>query len=181
MARRIIPADAGSTTIISGPATYSRDHPRGCGEHKFSLIHSALPFGSSPRMRGAPSLQSLTAPSIGIIPADAGSTISCIVLCIWLKDHPRGCGEHVALSARVIHWQGSSPRMRGAPVSACMRVTFTGIIPADAGSTRLPLMDICPDRDHPRGCGEHIQGSHAGDSRGGSSPRMRGAPAMPHL
>ena len=30
---RIIPADAGSTTVLSSTTFMSRDHPRGCGEH----------------------------------------------------------------------------------------------------------------------------------------------------
>ena len=34
----IIPADAGSTTGCSDAATRDRDHPRGCGEHRRSLL-----------------------------------------------------------------------------------------------------------------------------------------------
>ena len=30
---RITPADAGKTTELSGILTFSKDHPRGCGEN----------------------------------------------------------------------------------------------------------------------------------------------------
>ena len=52
--RRIIPADAGSTTMESWTKTWSRDHPRGCGEHLCGRIRPPRIRGSSPRMRGAP-------------------------------------------------------------------------------------------------------------------------------
>ena len=52
-----------------------------------------------------------------------------------LRDHPRVCGEHVPVRglARII--AGSSPRMRGTPLTRFMEDTA--------------------DQDHPRVCGEH--------------------------
>ena len=50
---RIIPADAGSTSPITGTARSSRDHPRGCGEHGHPGFIHDFGAGSSPRMRGA--------------------------------------------------------------------------------------------------------------------------------
>ena len=50
---RIIPADAGSTTITIGIFTVSGDHPRGCGEHATRKSPDDSWVGSSPRMRGA--------------------------------------------------------------------------------------------------------------------------------
>ena len=50
----------------------------------------------------------------GIIPADAGSTHMDRVISAYIRDHPRGCGEHTEM-LNAINWQrGSSPRMRGA-------------------------------------------------------------------
>ena len=91
------------------------------------------------------------------------------------EDHPRGCGEHIQAMRETVSREGSSPRMRGAPAPCRPSCEDSGIIPADAGSTRLPLMDICPDRDHPRGCGEHFVSSSIRQGHLGSSPRMRGA------
>ena len=91
------------------------------------------------------------------------------------EDHPRGCGEHIQAMRETVSREGSSPRMRGAPAPCRPSCEDSGIIPADAGSTRLPLMDICPDRDHPRGCGEHSPIIRQNDPGKGSSPRMRGA------
>ena len=60
-------------------------------------------------------------------------------------------------------------------ISSASRL-LSGIIPADAGSTRPAGPDPRGWLDHPRGCGEHFYGSHRGSDRQGSSPRMRGAP-----
>ena len=73
-ARRIIPADAGSTVTAS-------------------LIQLIL-LGSSPRMRGALPVQINVADCARIIPADAGSTRGTYDSPLKTWDHPRGCGEH---------------------------------------------------------------------------------------
>ena len=92
-----------------------------------------------------------------------------------LQDHPRGCGEHIV----VVYWralvEGSSPRMRGALTSNFGKQIPDGIIPADAGSTRLSYFLSYISKDHPRGCGEHLTDNLKGDVEQGSSPRMRGA------
>ena len=71
----------------------------------------------------------------GIIPADAGSTVSVLMNWTVMKDHPRGCGEHCRPLVRSARYRGSSPRMRGALRRACPCCAIVGIIPADAGST----------------------------------------------
>ena len=50
----IIPADAGSTSLMFFGRFGRRDHPRGCGEHGKGLKNGGISPGSSPRMRGAP-------------------------------------------------------------------------------------------------------------------------------
>ena len=132
---RIIPADAGSTkprTTRNGP---SRDHPRGCGEHTLIDRPARVGIGSSPRMRGALSKWVSDNSDLGIIPADAGSTASSRVTCIPWPDHPRGCGEHSGCFSFHSSVTGSSPRMRGAPMTWLDERTLRRIIPADAGST----------------------------------------------
>ena len=49
--RRIIPADAGSTTPFLDMSVCDEDHPRGCGEHALILMKLMNLKGSSPRMR----------------------------------------------------------------------------------------------------------------------------------
>ena len=91
---RIIPADAGSTTIRAANANYDRDHPRGCGEHQSQLTTAQGNRGSSPRMRGALGKVHVSYVIGGIIPADAGSTWRRACPRCHRLDHPRGCGEH---------------------------------------------------------------------------------------
>ena len=66
--------------------------------------------------------------------------------------------------------------MRGAPKVVPCILTGRRIIPADAGSTDDPGRRRHPSMDHPRGCGEHLSSSRSYLLKGGSSPRMRGAP-----
>ena len=71
---------------------------------------------------------------------------------------------------------GSSPRMRGARYEFVKPADHAGIIPADAGSTSMPVSMAQWEQDHPRGCGEHGETQVSGVITLGSSPRMRGAP-----
>ena len=52
------------------------------------------------------------------------------------------------------------------------------IIPADARSTTTGYTICLASWDHPRGCGEHVDGCGVVGSQAGSSPRMRGALAL---
>ena len=96
--------------------------------------------GSSPRMRGARPETIRQKLKVGIIPADAGSTIQAICRVLSVKDHPRGCGEHDIDLDDATNNEGSSPRMRGAQMFSTTASAGLGIIPADAGST---LKDHC--------------------------------------
>ena len=72
--KRIIPADAGSTTAFTPIERILEDHPRGCGEHSVLPTSGPTLTGSSPRMRGAQDVGHADVDLLGIIPADAGST-----------------------------------------------------------------------------------------------------------
>ena len=94
LASRIIPAYAGSTTLVT-------------------VVITQL-MGSSPRMRGARSYHLQITAKGGIIPAYAGSTGSRTTGRPSRRDHPRVCGEHRPQAIQVQYESGSSPRMRGA-------------------------------------------------------------------
>ena len=66
-------------------------------------------------MRGALTVTTGGQAQDGIIPADAGSTLSAVSCEIPAEDHPRGCGEHLRSFMPLVKMMGSSPRMRGAP------------------------------------------------------------------
>ena len=155
MTDRIIPADAGSTHRLCTAMPSPMDHPRGCGEHITRSFAGAGGWGSSPRMRGAPCGLLFALAVGGIIPADAGSTTRHHPPDSLRQDHPRGCGEHGVMLAIAKPGGGSSPRMRGAHAIDWTQCDMTGIIPADAGSTRTSSSSRTAGKDHPRGCGEH--------------------------
>ena len=170
-----IPADAGSTLTSRVVACARWDHPRGRGEHGTAPSRPARWAGSSPRTRGAPRLGREVPHRVGIIPADAGSTLTCASPTCGQGDHPRGRGEHVdTLYSLGVH-EGSSPRTRGALELSLDADQLTGIIPADAGSTPGDLRGVEGHRDHPRGRGEHKRTHTQRSCPCGSSPRTRGA------
>ena len=130
-------------------------------------------------MRGARDLPSGSIRAGGIIPAEAGSTLSTSARPLLTRDHPRGCGEHLTDNLKGDVEQGLSPRMRGAQRIPVGLPLGSGIIPADAGSTLKRIYHTCSKRDHPRGCGEHITALPPISIGSGSSPRMRGALSGP--
>ena len=131
----IIPAYAGSTGAPPWSAAARWDHPRVCGEHARRPVDEVGEAGSSPRMRGAHLIDRRTCRNLGIIPAYAGSTSTGLRRAQAVRDHPRVCGEHDTISDGDTLMQGSSPRMRGAPLQSTRRLPHNGIIPAYAGST----------------------------------------------
>ena len=73
---------------------------------------------------------------------------------------------------------GSSPRMRGTPRRHASHRGGVGIIPAYAGNTITLSAMHEAYWDHPRVCGEHATGASTQVNCTGSSPRMRGTPAV---
>ena len=71
---------------------------------------------------------------------------------------------------------GSSPHMRGTPVSHHSDSRRHGIIPAYAGNTQPLCKPLAKCGDHPRICGEHKGGELGLMLVEGSSPHMRGTP-----
>ena len=128
-------------------------------------------------MRGT--LESLSGgfPVGGIIPAYAGNTGLHLTFRRFRWDHPRVCGEHRIFFLLTLCQWGSSPRMRGTPVSYYSDSGRYGIIPAYAGNTRGVQESKDGIGDHPRVCGEHDTLERHGGFRPGSSPRMRGTPS----
>ena len=126
-------------------------------------------------MRRAPRLHGHRMMSGRIIPADAGSTPLSLEPVRCRRDHPRGCGEHGNWLEPQLRREGSSPRMRGAPIMTRSCTATLRIILADAGSTVLCRPPAGFRRDHPRGCGEHSERLEDHLNEPGSSPRMRGA------
>ena len=106
-------------------------------------------------MRGAPNKLFAEFSTLGIIPADAGSTLSCQRTKRNSQDHPRRCGEHLNAFASTLTIIGSSPQMRGA--------------------LSWPQLAQLNGMDHPRRCGEHSAEERKSCTYSGSSPQMRGA------
>ena len=112
-----------------------RDHPRACGEQAHEFSDAEIRAGSSPRVRGAATHRADDSYSLGIIPACAGSSFTCMHGRFLGRDHPHLCGEQGKTVCLTKEWMGSSPRVRRAAVGTHVLRAPSGIIPACAGSS----------------------------------------------
>ena len=155
----IIPAGAGLTRSILCILDFLRDHPRGCGAHRWVTASRKTNLGSSPRVRGSHGEVFGSRKCDGIIPAGAGLTERLRAGTQGRRDHPRGCGAHSNQHAYHLAGKGSSPRVRGSLVRFIPDILHAGIIPAGAGLTSSGGGICSYRRDHPRGCGAHTKKS----------------------
>ena len=146
----IIPAHAGLTLLLCRQDESSRDHPRACGAHVYSIVRQYIDEGSSPRMRGSPINPNIGTVTHRIIPAHAGLTNPRCPRRTWHRDHPRACGAHRWQVLSLSRVRGSSPRMRGSLLIKVREILLVGIIPAHAGLTlKNPNIDAILSGPHP--------------------------------
>ena len=113
----LIPACAGKTTTGVSNDDGSQAHPRVCGENSTTWIDSATSAGSSPRVRGKPCSGRVGQGLGRLIPACAGKTVRRSQCRGPHGAHPRACGENLRVRVPSGALLGSSPRVRGKPVS----------------------------------------------------------------
>ena len=176
--RRLIPARAGKTPACCWSRPRAPAHPRACGENRFDTDPLLAADGSSPRVRGKPSSAAAFFAVMGLIPARAGKTARGPVHEPLRKAHPRACGENSYPRDLADRSLGSSPRVRGKPGSTPAPPWTRRLIPARAGKTG-PRPQARPQAPaHPRACGENSISSWMASASRGSSPRVRGKPAL---
>ena len=170
----IIPAGAGKRLACSDLSILAGDHPRGCGEKFLARLAKSRWAGSSPRVRGKATINSLRQAFQRIIPAGAGKSRRRFGTPCQRRDHPRGCGEK-SCAPRVSRTRpGSSPRVRGKVTSGITASFRLRIIPAGAGKRHFWRFWGKISEDHPRGCGEKTFPRIPPPDFSGSSPRVRG-------
>ena len=152
---RNIPAYAGKTYASGVACQVAQEHPRVCGENVNMHKQAFVAKGTSPRMRGKPTITSGDDRFCRNIPAYAGKTPCCMPSSHAMAEHPRVCGENSMEHLIGICVGGTSPRMRGKPKSAAQSPLAAGNIPAYAGKTPYAKTAGNPKQEHPRVCGEN--------------------------
>ena len=89
-----------------------------------------------------------------ITPAYAGKSLHNACQIILSQDHPRLCGEKLAVPCVVLVFTGSPPPMRGKGNGAATFRITGGITPAYAGKSTTWYRPDIEAKDHPRLCGE---------------------------
>ena len=84
------------------------------------------------------------------------------------------CGENRAPAFSGDSFQGSPPRVRGKQARDQVRAAHLRITPACAGKTRSTQAMWRGRGDHPRVCGENLDGLREQAEAEGSPPRVRG-------
>ena len=137
---RITPACAGNSPSGPTPPGAARDHPRVCGEQICPDLSSLQYLGSPPRVRGTASGMHLHRRRKRITPACAGNSPPRTTSTLFLKDHPRVCGEQLVRVARGGLGMGSPPRVRGTEGKTDINPMWRRITPACAGNRYLHLI-----------------------------------------
>ena len=130
---RITPAHAGKSSFALAISVLYRDHPRPCGEKTARGSGKRSTSGSPPPMRGKVVSYMWCAMSFRITPAHAGKSTLMPLLYHFARDHPRPCGEKLAVIVFASPVRGSPPPMRGKAICKIMRYTRVRITPAHAG------------------------------------------------
>ena len=132
---RITPACAGKSEQAFPVDGRNWDHPRVCGEKHHPTQSSAGSRGSPPRVRGKAALAFFRVLCYRITPACAGKSCGYFVVCRYLQDHPRVCGEKINDAAPRSNNPGSPPRVRGKEEDEAAKGQAHGITPACAGKS----------------------------------------------
>ena len=131
----ITPAGAGKTPESLIPTSFSKDHPRRCGENRMGRCYSFKKLGSPPQVRGKRRYLFLKAVRYRITPAGAGKTKKQEAGNYYIKDHPRRCGENRPQRLSAMSALGSPPQVRGKHEGSGTNIYSSGITPAGAGKT----------------------------------------------
>ncbi len=156
--RRFIPACAGNSPSPWMASAKPAVHPRVCGELDAAVRVFRDADGSSPRVRGTRVTVRDSLPRVRFIPACAGNSPKHTVL------------PHTS--------RGSSPRVRGTRGSTLEPRHDRRFIPACAGNSTTTTAAKPTPAVHPRVCGELLAVGVENAPLSGSSPRVRGTPAV---
>ena len=131
---RFIPAYAGNASPRKTGLGCTSVHPRVCGEREGTAGTVDSLNGSSPRMRGTRGNGGHGGQPERFIPAYAGNARLAAPGASGRSVHPRVCGERTRRGRVMPNRFGSSPRMRGTPISNFWLITQSRFIPAYAGN-----------------------------------------------
>ncbi len=110
-----------------------------------------------------------------------GNTHPMIFWRLGIAVHPRGYGEHTFKNPSFVYSRGSSPWVRGTPISHELGLNFDRFIPVGTGNTLSLWFNSSAAAVHPRGYGEHRHSACINMVCGGSSPWVRGTQFPAHL
>jgi len=152
---RFIPTGVGNTGYMLYKPLSVSVHPHGCGEHIAMFVPGTVNRGSSPRVWGTRSSESVSMRPPRFIPTGVGNTINNGGTVPADSVHPHGCGEHALTSPTNTASCGSSPRVWGTLPPEPAGTFNRRFIPTGVGNTTVTSRGVKNGTVHPHGCGEH--------------------------
>lgn len=135
---RLIPAHAGNALWLLVCRGVCGAHPHSRGNHGAAGYCGSCDGGSSPLARGPYGIRGSRHEKPGLIPAHTGNTAGAVCYRRFVGAHPRTRGENLASAASGLVGMGSFPHTRGRPVTVETSPGSGRLIPARAGTTKLP-------------------------------------------
>ena len=194
-----ISACAGNSPDAAAGRAAAAVHPRVCGELPMVESDAYAALGSSPRVRGTRRPRPGRSHFHRFIPACAGNSTPTRCSADVRTVHPRVCGELGIGDPFRQNLHGSSPRVRGTrraparepwcrtvhprvcgelPDKPPVRPAQCRFIPACAGNSPAQTDCTQPHRFIPACAGNSSTLSQEPPDHAGSSPRVRGTPAL---
>ena len=149
----VIPAPAGQPRSQPPPWRRARSHPRTCGAAAQWHFGMKAHIGSSPHLRGSRAVPGGVRRRDRVIPAPAGQPCRRRRNRSIPEGHPRTCGAARDLTPPHMEHEGSSPHLRGSPLSGLWLLVPPGVIPAPAGQPAPTILETPNAAGHPRTCG----------------------------
>ena len=154
---RITSACAEQTVTSRRASCWNRDHLRVCGaDTNFRKVFTVI-WGSPPRVRSRPDIQTFRDSQAGITSACAEQTAAILGRSCLLGDHLRVCGADDQFQPGEWVGRGSPPRVRSRPFVEPVTLTFARITSACAEQTLWRRSTSSLTRDHLRVCGADIE------------------------
>ncbi len=154
---RFIPAGAGNTKPVLDGIKPTSVYPRWRGEHVARYQPQAVQPGLSPLARGTPDSDCYCRRHFRFIPAGAGNTQESAKGLDAPAVYPRWRGEHRCPLSAAVKTCGLSPLARGTLPLVTIKLPRQRFIPAGAGNTPIPALQVTSKTVYPRWRGEHLQ------------------------
>ena len=149
-------------------------YPRVCGDYPVTASLVAIPFDTTPRVRGLLARLPYIPVRFRYNPACAGTTTQQSRRVGHSTIQPRVCGDYTSLPSHRPLECDTTPRVRGLLFFLLLALAVERYNPACAGTTRTASLPRPAPAIQPRVCGDYLVLSSTWSFSPDTTPRVRG-------